>query len=71
MKYIDEKIQDVKLTTLGRGKHKVEIFWNTNEVSYIMFSTKKEAKYYYDWVCKNPKHTLHKNDPNFTTSTTK
>jgi len=65
MNYIDQNIVSVELSTIKRGLHKVFVNWNTKEQSSITFSTKKEAKYYYDYVTGNPNHPIHKNNREF------
>jgi hypothetical protein len=59
------KIVKVENLHIKRGKNQIVITWNTGEVSSIFFSSKKEAKYYYDWVTNNPKHPIHQNNKEF------
>ena len=63
--FIDAEIKSVELSSIARGNNPVEITWKSGEVSVIRFSTKKEAKYYYDWITGNPKHPIHKNNKEF------
>lgn len=58
---LDPKIKSVELTSIGRGNHDIEITYQNGGVIVSRFSTKKEAKEYYDWITNNPKHSLHKN----------
>lgn len=63
--FIDPQIQDVVLESKTRGCV-VTVKWNNStEESKIHFSTKKEGKYYYDWVTGNPNHPVHKNNKMF------
>ena len=60
-----EKIVKVENLHIKRGENRIVITWNTGEVGSIFFSTKIQAKYYYDWITGNPKHPIHKNNEEF------